>query len=395
MRHKIETERENLFDVNMVIAMRVRIDGEIVFEQLENAFRSAVASYEILNSRVVIEEDGEAFYVDCDDPCSCFKKSELGFEELINANEKVRFRIENGEFIRGFLSTDGIVFLMHHLGGDGKSLLYFIETFMSILSGGVPPKIPFANLSVEDLPEDSKLPYLYSLFVRSWNRRWMKMKRVFTYSDMDKFFADFWKTHKTRTIIEEYDKTKLEELLAKSKEAGCSLTAYLVALWIKDMLSKADVGFAVDGRLDDARTMGNFATGIHINYRYAPRKTVGENAKMINKLMKKNLSDPRVRYSVLQLIGRLEPTLIDTLSLEAIGAYHTKETARFADIMSYGKKKRDLSITNLMRADIRTDFGGLKIRDIAFVPPVVSYGRNLIGIITVNDTLTVTRHVYV
>ena len=394
MRHKIETERENLFDVNMVISMLVRIDGDVVFDQLENAFRSAVASYEILNSKVVIEENGDAFYVDCDKPESSFSETGLNFEELINANEKVRFKIENGEYIRGFLSPDGVVFLMHHLGGDGKSLLYFIETFMNILSGGVPDVVPFANMTVEDLPKDSRLPFLYELFVKSWNRRWMKAKRVFTFKDMDKAYDDFWKTHKTYTVIEKYDKEKLDEMLSKAKEAGCSLTAYLVASWIKDMPCKADVGFAVDGRLDDARTMGNFATGIHINYKYDLGKTVGENANRINKLMKNKLSDNRVRYSVLQLIGQLEPTLIDTLSLEAAGAYHTGDTARFADIMCYGRKKRDLSITNLMRADIKTDYGEYRIKDIAFVPPVVSYGTNLIGIITVNDTLTVTCHVY-
>ena len=57
MRYKIETERENLFDVNMVIAMRVRIAGVVLFEDLEKAFYKAVASYEILNSKVVIEEN--------------------------------------------------------------------------------------------------------------------------------------------------------------------------------------------------------------------------------------------------------------------------------------------------------------------------------------------------
>lgn len=394
MRFRLETERENLFDVNMVIAMRVRIEGEVPFEQLEKAFHKTVDAYEILNSRIVIEDNGDAFYVDCENPGSSFKESLLGFEDLINANEKVRFRIEEGEYIRGFSSPDGIVFLMHHLGGDGKSLLYFIETFMSILSGEEIEKVPFANLPVSGLPADSGMPYLYKLFVKSWNKRWTKMKRVFNYEDMDEAYRKFWPTHKTKTVITEYGKDALNDLLAGSKEAGCSLTAYLVALWIREMPFRADVGFAVDGRLSDERTMGNFATGIHINYRYNDKISVGENASKINKLMKKKLTDPKVRYSVLQLIGNLDPTLIDTLSLEAIGAYHTRETARFADIMCYGKNKRDLSITNLMKADIRTEYGNFRIKDIAFVPPVVSYGTNLIGIITVNDTLIVTRHIY-
>ena len=135
MKYKIETERENLFDVSIVIAMRVRVEGEVVFEELEKTFKKAVAVHEILNSKIVIEDNGEAFYVDCEKPMSSFKESSLSFEELINANEGIRFRVEEGEYIRGFLSPDGLVFLMHHMGGDGKSLLYFIETFMSIYAG--------------------------------------------------------------------------------------------------------------------------------------------------------------------------------------------------------------------------------------------------------------------
>ena len=394
MRYRIGTERENLFDVNMVIAMCVNIEGKPDPDKLENAFRRAISAYEILNSKVVIEENGDAFYVECDKPESSFSETGLGFEDIINANEKVRFKIENGEYIRGFLSPDGIVFLMHHLGGDGKSLLFFTETFMSILGGDEPDIVPFANLPVSALPADSGLPYLYSLFVKSWNRRWGRCRKVFGFADMDKAYADFWKTHKTSTVITRYDKKQLDEMLGKSRASGCSLTSWLVASWLRDMHKKADVGFAVDGRLDDRRVMGNFATGIHVRYRYDAAKSTGENAHAINTLMRKPLADPVKKYSVLQFIGRLDPTLIDTLSLEAAGMYHSRMTARFADIMGYGRKKRDLSITNLMRADIRTDYGEYRIKDIAFVPPVVSYGTDLIGIITVNDTLTITRHVY-
>ena len=87
MRFKIETERENLFDVNMVIAMRVRIEGNIVFAKLEKAFYDTVASYEILNSKVVIEDDGNAYYVDCDEPLSSFSESGLCFEAFPHLTE--------------------------------------------------------------------------------------------------------------------------------------------------------------------------------------------------------------------------------------------------------------------------------------------------------------------
>ena len=108
MRYRIETERENLFDVNMMIAMRVRLNDMPPFECISDAFYKAVRTYEILCSRVVIEDSGEAFYVDCDTPGSSFAESVLSFEELINVNEKIRFKVEDGEYIRVFSTSDGI-----------------------------------------------------------------------------------------------------------------------------------------------------------------------------------------------------------------------------------------------------------------------------------------------
>ena len=394
MRYKIETERENLFDVNMMISMRVRLNGKVDTNLLRDAFYKAVASYEILNSKVVIEENGDAFYVDCDKPLSSISETDMGFEDLINSNEKVRFKIESGEYIRCFITPDGLVFLMHHLGGDGKSLLYFIETFMRSLSGETVERIPFDRIALSDLPKESGLPFSYKLFVDHWNRKWTKRKRTFGYREMDEAFESFWKDHISQTKITTYNKEELDSLLAETKKAGCTLTSYLIAFLIKDMPFKANVGMAVDGRLSDRLSMGNFATGIHIDYRYDPNKTIWENAVMINKLMRPKLENIRSRYAVLHLMGTLDPTLVDTLSLCASGYLKDKFFDKFAETMTYGKKKRDISVTNLMRADIPTVYGSFEILDIAFVPPVVSYGKNLIGIITVNDKMTVTYHSY-
>jgi hypothetical protein len=394
MRYRIETERENLFDVNMMIAMRVRLNDMPPFECISDAFYKAVRTYEILCSRVVIEDSGEAFYVDCDTPGSSFAESVLSFEELINVNEKIRFKVEDGEYIRGFSTSDGIVFLMHHLGGDGKSLLFFIESFMRILSGEEVSKIGFGRLAVSDMPEESKLPKLYELLINHWNKKWAKVRRVFTFEDLDRAFNDFWKEHETVTTLTEYGKPELDRMIKESKKAGSSLMSYLIADLIKDWKFKADVGLAVDGRQDNSRLMGNYATGIHVNYRFDKTISVCMNAVRFNRLMRSKLSDPRVRYSVLHFVGRLDPTLIDSVCLEAVGAYHSRLSSQFAEIMSYGKKKRDLSITNLMRADIPVSYGEYEIKDIAFVPPVVSYGKNLYGIITVNDRMIISHHTY-
>ena len=57
-KYRIETERGDLFDVNMMIAISVTIVGSASRERLELVFKNAVAAHEILNTRVTIDNSG-------------------------------------------------------------------------------------------------------------------------------------------------------------------------------------------------------------------------------------------------------------------------------------------------------------------------------------------------
>ena len=48
--YKIETERGDLFDVNIMIAMQVKVRGKAGEAELTEAFRTAAEAFEILKS---------------------------------------------------------------------------------------------------------------------------------------------------------------------------------------------------------------------------------------------------------------------------------------------------------------------------------------------------------
>ena len=50
MRYQIETERSDLFDVNIVITMKVCLDKEVPFDELKSAFDKACKVHEVLQS---------------------------------------------------------------------------------------------------------------------------------------------------------------------------------------------------------------------------------------------------------------------------------------------------------------------------------------------------------
>ena len=102
--YKIETERGDLFDVNMMIAMQITVSGNATETELTTAFNNAVAAFEILNCKVVIDDNGDAFYDDCASPKNSITFCDFELSELIREQERIRFRIEDGEFMRCFVS---------------------------------------------------------------------------------------------------------------------------------------------------------------------------------------------------------------------------------------------------------------------------------------------------
>lgn len=448
--YKIETERGDLFDVNMMIVMKAAVSGAegLSFAEAEKAFGEAIAAYEILNSKIALKADGSCFY----EPLSSGAEStgqggaqkavqsapadnvpdgqplhnpaqtqtispcNMPLEELIQQQQRIRFRLEDGEFLRCFVyePCDGkrdFVFLMHHLGGDGKSLCYFIETFLNCLcaSGKTPEYQPVKLLTSENLPKDSALPFAVQLLAKHYNKQWQKeqgkkanqtqaQKRCFSFKDMQTAYDYFWQNHRTSISVQYTDAAALQQELAECKRHGIGYTSYTIAKLLKDESGKKSVGLAVDARPDGNRTMSNQATGISVDYAYDSRKTLIENAACIDRLMKAKLAKPVLKYFILQFMAAFEPPLVDAVNLEFAGCFHSKTSAKLAKLLGYGTNTKDFSITNLTKLDISTEYSGsrasLKIEDFVFVPPVVSYGKNIIGMVTLNGRLCTVLHRY-
>lgn len=397
--YKIETERGDIFDVNMMIAMQITVSGKAAESEITGAFRDTAAAFEILNCKVVIDENGGAFYDTSDGSANSITFRDFELNEMIREQEGKRFRIEDGEFLRCFVSLPEndemkMCFLMHHLGGDGKSLCYFIEAFLKRLNGEKTEYRRVMLLNKETLPQDFKMPFLASYVVKKYNKKWRKERRIFGIEDMRAAYEKFWKTHHTTVRNEVTESVELQRKLSGCKENRIGFTSYTIAEMIRDIPSEQEIGLAVDARQDGNRTMSNQATGISVKYRYDKRRTLAENASVIDALMKKKLRDNNYRYLVLHFMSAFDPTLVDAVNLEFAGYFHSKTSAELAKLLGYGSNTKDISITNLTRLDIPAEYGKFRLTDLIFVPPVVSYGKNIIGMVTVGDHLNTTYHRY-
>ena len=108
--------------------------------------------------------------------------------------------------------------------------------------------------------------------------------------------------------------------------------------------------------------------------------------------MNKKLEDDGARGFLLPFMAAFEPTLVDAINMEHAKTFNSRTSAKLAGMLGYGKKTKDLSITNLTKLDIPDQYGELKVDYYSFIPPVVSHGRNIIGLSTLGNNTVMTIH---
>lgn len=390
MKHEIIYERGELFDVNMMITMSIRISGCPSEEEIVRAFSLAVGTNEILLSRIVIDNDGRAFYVDNDHPESFIRKADDSLDAIRQREEKKRFKLEKGEYIRAYYEVEEdrttILFLMHHMAGDGMSLQYFIEDFMTFLAG---EQKSFKEIRTAETGD--ALDVVSHGIIRHYNRKWNK--HVFSFSDMDKAYDAYWKDRTSVIDRKVIEKEEMDKILDECRKAGVRYTAYITAWLIKESQRTMDIGYAMDYRQDKNRSMGNQASGFSIRYRYNSEKSLLDNARAIQKKIDKKIREHEKGSYILSFVAGFVPTLHDAVNLEHAGTFHDKVSFSLARLMGYIGTTKDYSITNLTVADIPVRYGDYEIEEMMFAGPVVSYGKIIFSIVSCNGKTVITKHV--
>lgn len=393
MKNFIITERVNLFEPNDAIAMKFTILRQVEEHQITAAFNTAVKANETLNSKIVLSENGDAWYEKVKETHNYLRSMNGNWMQVLEEQQKILFKIDQGELIRGFLfqgkEQADVLILAHHLAGDGKAIVYFIEQFMNALNGEELPYQSLRTISVEEIPEKKKIARSIGLFLRYWNKKWKKSGRSFSMEDRRLIHHLYWSKNKMRIYCEHFSAEELERLLTKAKRAQVSLSSYLITAFAKIIPEKIAIGIAIDARLDKNRNLGNQASGTEIAYKYNSGKSFNENAKRFHRILKRKLSSGSSKYFVLYFMGKLQGSLIDSMYMQLSGEYQNHVSKSMAKIGGYLDNKRYYSFSNLTKLNIPDQYGKYKICDFIFIPPHISYGKRLIGVATLNKEMNI------
>ena len=96
---------------------------------------------------------------------------------------------------------------------------------------------------------------------------------------------------------------------------------------------------------------------------------------------------------MLHFIRGFDRNLLDSVTMCVFGGYKNEVSEKLAKVMGYEKVAMDLSVTNLTKLDIPNEYGKYKIENFIFIPPIISYGKRLIGIATLGDEMNITYHI--
>jgi NRPS condensation-like uncharacterized protein len=402
MEHRLLTERIHYYAPAINIVMVFTVGGNPNIEELKTAIRKGVDMHDILRSRVVLNEEGEGYYEPIAEAVVKIELLESYEEEewkkLIYEQERIPFDFVHGELVRFFIlrKTEGIqlIIIAHHLCGDGLAITYLLRDIMTAL--GYPeltsPRLPIRICTEKDIPKAAVLRPHVRLLVRWGNKQWNKKKRVFRYEEYLSMFGHYWDNHQTAVedfVISGDTLARLQEVCHNNKITINTAIATAFLLAIK---TETESGYAVSIRPEGYEGMGNFASGISIEYEPTQDRSFWENAAAIQLQLYKKIKDVRQKYFVLEFMSKVEPTILDSIYFNTYADYQDKIAESFGNMFRYRSNPRGLGITNLTKLGIPSTYGRYRIEDLRFVAPIVPNAKRIIGVVTLENTMAITMN---
>ena len=393
MKKYIRSERANLFEPNVYISLVVKISGNVSKKSMQCAVESAYEANEATMSEIVLTEHGEAYYEKRTESGCRFFIENKPWLDLLRQSEKEAFNLKEGELVRTFLTEEDEKFILfihaHHLVGDGKSILVLLKDIINVLDGKQLTYKPMKFIDRSFLQTKAKLTAGMKLLLNCVNRKWSKTGRSFCWEDYYAVHKKYWSEHTSQIHLQTYDINKIKSRCPE----GITINSYMITLLLRDYLTGKTVGIPVSIREED-KGMSNQTSGIVVKGKYNRKQSFEENMRTIHRRISKVIKDRDKKYFVLLFMEYLSPSLTDAVLLQTHGCYQNSLSEKMAKIMGYmGNGGRDLGISNLNQIDISDKYTCFTIESIQFIPPSISYTKNVIGISTFKDVLTVSRNI--
>ena len=396
---KIFTERAHLMCPHMNFGIAMGVAAAFDARLIKEAFDKLAANHPFLNAVLGHDEKDNSYFYDVtgsskvdlviSDDCL----TSLEDPELITEYERLTgydwdIRTEGMLKAVAWNMTGKTVFLLvfHHLLTDGRGALDLAKELAEIYAEGNDGSFAEEKLisSADDMPADSKMPFISRMLVDKANRDWEKEgNKPLSYQEYHEFADSFVKEDKVKITLKKTSSDELGKLVSECREYSVTVNDLLMARMYKD--DKTDkIIIAKDLRdslpIYNKGSLGNYSTAFSI----VIKKTddIWKTAQEIHKKVHKTIASPKDLYLVLQCYARLKPEVLDAAFMAAKGKIAGK-SAQFIGKMFFGfEDAKGYSITNLGKIECNA------VSSAFFIPPSSPAIRKTVGVLTVNGEMT-------
>lgn len=133
--------------------------------------------------------------------------------------------------------------------------------------------------------------------------------------------------------------------------------------------------------------MGNFASGISVQYRYNSSKDLALNAQAVQKRIRRKTQSNDARLFLLRFLQAIDPTLIDAAYFAAYDGYDHPIARRMQAMFGYEGSPAQIGISNLLRLPIQELYGDYRLARFSFIPPLVPNNASIMGVATLGSAM--------
>ena len=394
----VVSERSHFMCPNMHFGICFTICRDYDFQNVMDALHALTESHPFLACTMQYEENSNRLYYAVSQKCQIQVQEKTHIEHRIEDYEAAgseEWDVLHKGLLKVLLYPEeerfSVLFIAHHLLGDGRRILELACEFADYYVQGKKPVFAEERLmqGITDLPPKSELTGISKWLVNHINQQWKKEDKLVSYADYQKFLKQFVEgnpvSHASCTVTPE----KVHNIRQICHKNAVSMNDYLMAgLYQTTGNSKMIIAVDISSKIAcyQKGALGNYATAVSIFCREKGKDRI-KTAKKVRKQVLIKTKDTAKLMLVLSCFFTMDETLLDASAISALGGYQSKAGQMAANM--FGFIKRDgLSLTNL---------GSIinpNISHVSFIPPASPAMAQTIGVVTVNGEMRLWSSIY-
>ena len=405
MRLQLDKERLLLYLPSGYTALKLSIVGPVKDRNLAAAIIKAVRNVELLNCRIVIDDDKVAYY-ETTDAKSNYKLrilTDAYWKDVIKEQESFAFDIDGGELIRFFYLKDSVtednrelLIMAHPLAGDAESLLFLVkDIFLAMTGHALTPK-PINMYCMQKLPHGSGLPLPLTLKLKNLCKIWEGEDEKFSYLDYLTMCGRIYKKQETFVLTEVFSKTIVDHMEEEAMKHKVSVESILQTAFFSIgrslQLPVKLMDCLISLRTPDYESMGNYNTHIYLEDTYDETLSFMKNVEKVYAQTQEIEKDKKKKYFNLQILDNMLPDMMDGMNFDLYTMFEYSLLHDPMELMHLTNQQKNLLLSTIFDTEIPMTYGSYTIDHILYIPPLLTQARRVIGLQKQNGKIIMTLH---